>query len=315
MHHLNLYRFYELATKLHALFSASLQGRVADMFAPLTEAQAALDALIKGDPIVLETSKADAVRLLGKIGDLFNKYFIDPSTKQLKSLESEDRINQHELALIHSLVEKFEHALAAELNRAPSYVAEKRGIYSTHDLIENASETFPASLAPVIAKPALAEFNTAGRAIAFGMGTAAAVHLLRAVEIVLRQYYEVFAGSSAAKAERNYTIYLKKLSLMADDESLAMRPDRRVLQMLAQIKDQYRNPLTTPESSMTLEQATSLFGLASAIISMMAEQVQSRKSSPQGKRENGKSALVTPEEKAAADEEDESYEFKVAQAS
>lgn len=307
MQHLNLYRFYELATKLHALFSIEAQTRVVDMFAPLTEAQSALDTLIKGDPITLETSKADAARLLNKIGDLFDKYFIDASTKQMKTLEGEDRINQHELAHIHSLVDKFEHALAAELNRAPSYIAEKRGIYSTNDLIENAFEMFPRSLQSAIAPSALTEFNTAGRAIAFGLGTSASVHLLRSIEIVLRQYYEMFAGNSATKGERNYAIYLKKMTLMADDESLTSRPDRRILQMLAQIKDQYRNPLTTPETVITLEQATSLFGLASAIISMMAEQLASRKQN--GKRDV-KSALMSADK---SDDDDDSYEFRSVQ--
>jgi len=305
MQHLNLYRLYELATKLHGLFSTGTGGRVSDMFAPLTEAQAALDALIKGDPIALETSKTEANNLLSKIGDLFNKYFIDQSTKQLKALESEDRFNQHELSMIQSLVEKFEHALAAELNRAPTYIAEKCGIYSTSDLIENAYQVFPVSLQGTIAKSAQKEFNTAGRAIAFGLGTAAAIHLLRAIEIVLRQYYEMFSGSAAAKNERNYAIYLKKLALMAEDESLSVRPDKRVLQMLAQIKDHYRNPLTTPESCISLEQATSLFGLASAIISLMAEQIQGKKSS--GSKRDGKSALNSD-----SDEDDESYDFKAA---
>ncbi|MDD3288618.1 MAG: hypothetical protein PHX43_06390 [Alphaproteobacteria bacterium] len=312
MQHLNLYRFYELATKLHSLFDVETQSRVADMFAPLTEAQSALDSLIKGDPIVIESSKADAVRLLSKIGDLFDKYFIDQSSKQLKALESEDRVNQHELAMIHSLVGKFEHALAAELNRAPSYIAEKRGIYSTSDLIENAYQVFPPSLQTTIAASAQNEFNTAGRAIAFGLGTAAAVHLLRAIEIVLRQYYEMFSGGATAKGERNYAIYLKKLALLADDESLSTRPDRRVLQMLAQIKDHYRNPLTTPETNITLEQATSLFGLASAIISMMAEQIQSNKPQNTGNKRGSKSSAAASMEKNMEDDEDESYDFRMA---
>jgi len=303
MQHLNLFRLYELAAKLHGLFNVNAQNRVADMFAPLTEAQAALDSLIKGDPFALDTSKADAVKLLGKMGDLFNKYFIDQTTKQLKTIESEDRVNQHELALIHSLVEKFEHALAAELNRAPSYIAGKRGIYSTPDLIEHASQALPSNLHGTIATVAQNEFNTAGKALAFGLGTAAAVHLLRAVETVLRQYYELFAGSSAAKGERNYSMYLKKLSVLAEDDSVALRPDRRVLQMLAQIKDHYRNPLTTPDSNISVEQATALFGMASAIITMMAEQIQSQ-------QKGSKPALASAKN---ADEDDDSYDFRMAQ--
>src|ERR1700730_18349465 len=129
MYPLNTYRFYELGAKLHGLFQAAKQGRVADMFVPSTEAQALLDSFIKGDVLALTTSKADANRLLGKISAVFNRHFIDPATKQLRSATGEDRIDTHELSLIQTLVEKFEHALAAELNASPAYLAGKRGIY------------------------------------------------------------------------------------------------------------------------------------------------------------------------------------------
>ena len=62
MHSLNTYRLYELGAKLHSLFSAAPQERVADMFVPLTEAQTLLDSAIKGEYITLETSKADATQ-------------------------------------------------------------------------------------------------------------------------------------------------------------------------------------------------------------------------------------------------------------
>src|SRR5277367_1127526 len=194
MQQLDSYRFYELGARLHALFDLRTQGRVADMFAPLTEAQALLDGFIKGDPFALESSKADANRLLSKISSVFNRYFIDPTSKQLKTPTGEDRIDAHELTLILSLVEKFEHALAAELNRAPTYLAGKRGIYSIFELAENAREIFSKELRDVIPAAAQGEFNLAGRALVFGLGTAAAMHMLRAIEITLRPYYEMFAG-------------------------------------------------------------------------------------------------------------------------
>lgn len=81
MHHLNPYRFYELAAKLHALFENASQNRVTDMLAPITEAQAMLDGWIKGETYWLESSKAEAQRLLARISSLFNKYYIDQSTK------------------------------------------------------------------------------------------------------------------------------------------------------------------------------------------------------------------------------------------
>lgn len=273
MKQMNAYRFYELGAKLHGLFSTENGARVADLFAPLSETQTLLDGFIKGDSIVLATSKSDAVKLLNKIGTIFNRYFIDPATRQLKDQAGEDRIDPHELATLRSLVEKFEHALAAELNRAPTYVAGKRGIYSTYDLAENAQEIFSESLRSSIPTAAQNEFTSAGRALAFSMGTAAVMHTLRAVEIMLRSYFEVFAGAAAAKGERNYSSYLKKLAVMAEEEDRTSRPDKRVVQMLAQIKDHYRNPLVLAEVTPSVDEATQVFGMASALISLMAEAV------------------------------------------
>lgn len=272
MKHLNPYRFYELASKLHALFNNN-SSRVVDMFGPMTEAQSILDGWIKGDPYALETSKADATRLLTKLGNLFNKYYIDQNTKQLKAPSGEDRIDAQELTLVYGLLEKFEHALAAELTYAPTYVAGKRGIYSTYDLIQHAQECFSGAMRKNMPDAAMKEFNTAGRALAFGLGTAAGVHLLRAVELVLKRFYETFSGTQVNKNERTYSIYLKRLAVLSEDEASAYRPDKRLLQLLAQIKEHYRNPLTNPESHITVEQATSLFGLATAAMTLMTEQV------------------------------------------
>ncbi len=271
MKQLNSYRFYELGAKLHSLFAAEGGARVADMFSPLSEAQTLLDGFIKGDVIALSTSKSDAVKLLNKIGAIFNRYFIDPASKQLKARETEDRIDIHELAMLRGLVEKFEHALAAELNCAPTYVSDKCGIYSTYDLAENAHEIFAENLRTVIPTDAQNEFCNAGRALAFGFGTAAVVHTLRAIEMTLRVYYEVFIGAVPAKAERNYSMYIKKLMVLADEEDRNPRPDKRVVQMLAQIKEHYRNPLIVSDSSATVDEALQLFGMASALVSMMAE--------------------------------------------
>jgi len=277
------------------------------MFAPLSDAQAMLDSFIKGDAIALSTSKSDAVKLLNKIGAIFNRYFIDPATKQLKTEEGEDRIDTHELAMLRALVEKFEHALAAELNRAPTYVAGKRGIYSTYDLAENAEEIFSESLRASIPANVQSEFASSGRALAFSLGTAAVMHSLRAIEIMLRGYYEAFTGSVPAKSERNYSIYLKKLAALSEEEDREQRPDKRVIQMLAQIKDHYRNPLVTAEAAVSVDEATQLFGMASALISLMAEAMAARRKAT----EPTTSAAALS---VASDEDDGMYDFRMKEA-
>lgn len=303
MKHLNPYRFYELASKLHALFNSSTQHRVVDMFAPLTEAQNTLDAWIKGDVFKLESSKDEATRLLDKIGGIFSKYYIDQDTKQLKAPTGEDRIDPQQMSLVYNLLEKFEHALAAELNHAPSYMATKQGIYSTYDLIENAQESFSEELRKVMPAASLTEFDMAGRSLAFGLGTAATLHLLRSVEVVLKSYYEVFSGEDVKRNERSYAIYLKKLAALSDDETNDHRPNKRLLQMLAQIKEHYRNPLTYSGTTISIDQAVSLFGIATAAIALMSEEVLTAKAT--GRSNKAAKAALDEVVKVASDDEKE----------
>jgi len=310
MKHLNAYRFYELGAKLHGLFGTG-QNRVGDLFSPLTETQALLDSFIKGDALALQTSKADATRLLTKISGVFNRYFIDPATRQLKSSTGEDRIDPHEISLIQTLVEKFEQALAAELNRAATYAAAKHGIYSTYDLAEDASAMFSDDLRKVIPPTAQTEFSQGGRALAFDFGTAATVHILRAIEIVLKAYYETFASPVTAKNERTYAVYLKKLAALADEEDGDAHPDKRVIQMLAQIKDYYRNPLLLPESTVSVDSAGQLFGMASALISLMGERIAAHRNlkKPDDDAKAGKPSS------ALLDDDSDDFEYRISQAS
>jgi hypothetical protein len=121
---------------------------------------------------------------------------------------------------------------------------------------------------------------------------------------MLRVYYEAFAGSTTVKGERNYAIYIKKLLTLAEEEDRDPRPDKRVVQMLAQIKDQYRNPLVTPEAVIEVEEAAQLFGMASTLIALMARQIQTQRPAAAG---NGKGTN--------SEESSDSDNFPMAQAS
>jgi len=135
------------------------------------------------------------------------------------------------------------------------------------------------------------------------------MHTLRAIEMMLRTYFEIFSGSQPAKAERTYAMYLKKLAVMADEEDRNHRPDKRVVQMLAQIKDHYRNPLVMADSAPSVDEATQLFGMASAIISLMAEAVAARRRNTVA----DEMASLTPPVATETDE-DGMYDFRMKEA-
>ncbi len=322
MRQLQQYRFYDLGAKLYGIFNMRSQARVADLFGPLTDAQKSLDALIKGDPIELKFSKAEAVKLLTQISTLFEKYFIDQASRQLRFPSQEEKIDSQEVALIELALQKFESAFAAELARTVVFPITQRGIYSAVDLVENAHCAVPDDLQLYVPASARRELDAAGRALGFDLGTAAVLHCLRALELVTGRYFEEFGELPTSKAERNLATLLRRLTAIVEDESATKQPDPRLLQLLLQIKDGYRNPLLQAEAVTETGTALTLFGLVASVITQIAEHIeQLQATKPQSV--SGQQTVISPIQNSGAemvlpsdsdDEEDEDiYDFRVSQ--
>ena len=93
---------------------------------------------------------------------------------------------------------------------------------------------------------------------------------------MVQRYYETFVGSLPSLGDRNWTHYLKSLSNIGGDG--AGDPDRRIVQILIQIKERYRTPMLQPEYTIDADEAMTLFNLGCGVIAMMSGQVRSRQS-------------------------------------
>lgn len=329
MQQLRQYQFYDLGAKLYGIFNAQAHGRVADLFGPMTDAQKSLDALIKGDPIELKIAKPEAIKLLAQISALFDKYFIDQTSRQLRFPSGEEKVDAQELALINLALEKFESALSADLSRIVVYPALQRGIYSPVDMVENAHRAIPDDMQQYLTSSARRELDAAGRALGFDLGTAAAMHTLRALEIVTASYYHQFAGTLPGRSERNFATYLRKLTALLEDDDAKVRPDARLVQLLTQIKESYRNPMVAAESVTSTGAAATLFGLVTSVIMQLVEQIAELKDRalvpPNNFDDDASvvSSILDDDDKATAagknedsgEDEEDIYDFRVTQAS
>ena len=107
------------------------------------------------------------------------------------------------------------------------------------------------------------DFTEAGRCIAFERSTAAAFHLLRGTESVLRNYY-----CSIVRRNR-----VKPLLWGAMVESLGKcrkPPERPLLDNLDNIRRSFRNPTQHPEKVYDIEEVQDLFGLCVDVVNRMA---------------------------------------------
>lgn len=271
---INQYKFYELGARLHRVIAHKSAINAAEMFVPLMDAQASLDNLLKGDPIALEHAKADANTLLGKLGTLFNKYFIDPATRQFRFPGREEVIDAHELTLLTSLVEKFETSFAAELSRRAIYAVPKRGLFDSYDLAENADTQFSEDILGRMPESMREDIRAAGRALAFGLGVAACFHLIRAMESAFAHYLEAFTGQAASSFANPWKDGLNRLK----GGEKGTTADPRIVMMLQEIDSRYRVPLYKGENTVSVNEALIFFGMASSLITLMMDALANKKS-------------------------------------
>jgi hypothetical protein len=167
---------------------------------------------------------------------------------------------------------EFETVLRNELGTADVYFVTRKAGYDTSVLIANAEKNFSSELAAKVSG-AIPDIREAGKCLAFEMSTAAGFHVLRAVEAVVRAYWDAVSKGKAHPRQKSLGVYLKK---MRDTKVGAAK----VLAILQQIKDLHRNPLAHPDETLTLEEAVGLFGIAQSAINAMLKDIPIPKPAP-----------------------------------
>lgn len=168
---------------------------------------------------------------------------------------------------ITTALTEFDTVLKSELNIADAYFVSRKAAYDTTTLIANAEQIFPTDL-PSKVPSAIIDIREGGKCLAFELSTAAGFHVLRAMETVLKAYWDVVSGGKPHPRQKNLGVYLNKL----EEQNIGSAKARACLK---QIKDLHRNPLMHPEETLTLDEAISLFGICQSAISSMLKDIPS----------------------------------------
>ncbi len=181
-----------------------------------------------------------------------------------EGLKAEDEIPYYKTVTMQQKLVVFKTVLEAEFLTAATYLVTPRRGYDIAALIERAEVIFPDELlrkVPIV----LFDLREAGKCIAFDLGTAAGFHLLRALETVLRRYWDVVMEGQPLPTNRNLGNYIREMEQ-------AQKGDPKVLASLRQIKDHHRNELVHPEERLDLDEAIALVGITqSAVVAMLKE--------------------------------------------
>jgi len=180
---------------------------------------------------------------------------------ELAESASDAKLTAEQASRLTEIMDVLEKTLLAETGGKVAFiVVDKR--YDVNKLLSDV----PALLAPGVfhSLPDIAQYDLmeAGKCIAFEHPTAAAFHMLRGTEAVLRQFY-----CSVVKRGR-----VKQLLWGPMVESLRSRskpPPAALLNNLDNIRVSFRNPTQHPDKRYDIHEAQDLFGLCLDVLNRM----------------------------------------------
>jgi hypothetical protein len=212
--------------------------------------------LIQTDVFPLKDSR-DAVR---EMRCLLSSVFTSLQTGKDRA------ISQSEVRDFYRWKQHFEECFDREHRNLRVFTVTPKGIYDTRLLAEKTEEKFPASIRQHFPEQMIYDLRQSGRCLAFEVPTAAAFHVFRATESLIRQYYEVLAKQPWRFDTRDMGSYIRELNKLP-----GVNAD--VTRRLGEIKDFERNPSIHPEQIVSLEKAPILFELCSGVIYAMAVEI------------------------------------------
>jgi hypothetical protein len=260
----NEFQFYELAISIHPLTTIDDESKYSDVWLDLNRSAQTLNQLFQERS--LEFCFAAASELYGAVGNVVPHDFGKAIEKLTDRGDPESPLGWGAVQPIRLAASKFETILAAELNNSDTYWISPKGTHKTSMLLKSAHSMLPGAIAEHVPGAAM-DFDEAGRCWLLDAYTAAGFHLMRATDSVMRAYYRAAIGIEPKMKFRNWGAYIKEFRKCAV-------ADQKIIDFLAQVKENYRNPILHPELNLTADDAQILFGVSVSAISMMVRGIQ-----------------------------------------
>lgn len=158
---------------------------------------------------------------------------------------------------------EFKTVFLAELATFPTFFVTSKRPLEREALISAGESLMPHELFMKVPE-AIRDAQEAALCLAFDRATAAAFHLFRTLEAVVRAYHRTVCQGSAPPKQRNLGVYIRVL------KDAGANP--KVIAALIQLKDLHRNPISHPEALITPDEAIRIYGVVrSAVAAMLAD--------------------------------------------
>jgi hypothetical protein len=246
---------YQAGTNIHPLTEISVVSTKGSVRVHLWNAAHWVDALVNRSVFGLKTSWQSGNTLLGTIKRLQDEFVRDDANLN-------DPISPWDAYSLSTQAQAFETVLGAELQWAQLFIVQPKGAYDLNQLADNGQILFPADL-PLKVPEAVQDAKDAGRCIAFDLPTAAAFHLHRLNELVLRNYYDVVSSGKPHPERKNIRAYIDAMKGYQVGDNV-------IFGALSALNSLHRNPVMHPNIRIdSIEDAISLLGSIQAAVGYM----------------------------------------------
>jgi hypothetical protein len=191
------------------------------------------------------------------------KYF----EEHIDVLDSSERVGSERAKRIKSMANDVRLTFDAEAKCIFAHVLSE-GRFGSEDLLENAWKFFADGVANRIEDIAISDIEEACKCIALQRPTAAAFHLMRATESVLRTYY-----CEVVKRGRGSLMWAP---IVAHLRTRPRQTDVALLDHLDSIRRNFRNPTQHPEKKYDMSEVQDLFGVCIDVVNRMAAHLPER---------------------------------------
>lgn len=174
--------------------------------------------------------------------------------QELLGTSEDATVTAAQAGVLQRAMDRMWHVVLAEASGLYSFVvSEKR--FPVEKLLDAPEELFAPGVFAALPEDAREDYRQAGRCIAYEVPTAAAFHLMRATESVLRDFY-----LAVVKQKRvDPLLWGPMVSHMRTRKT--KRPPAALLDELDSIRINYRNPTQHPDAVYDIHQAQALWGL------------------------------------------------------
>jgi len=189
-------------------------------------------------------------------------YELEEFRNELAESDADHTLTKDESTGLVQIIADLEKTLFAESGGNLAFIVTDKRIDANKLLFDMRSLMSPGTfdLLPGIAQH---DFVEAGLCIAFGRSTAAAFHLLRGTEAVLRHFY-----CSIVKRGRVQPLHWGPMVKQLGSRNKP--PPMPLLDNLDNIRNSFRNPTQHPEKIYDIEEVQDLFGLCIDVVNRMA---------------------------------------------